>query len=264
MLAWDPPHHFSVRAEGPDGWFNQLDYRIEARGDGAILRYVHSGVFDDAGWDNQYDAVNSHTDFYLHTLGQYLEHFSPRTATYVGGGAGGLMGPEASMAPDAFTRLQAALGVPEGASAGDSVRLAHDDVDGVIDYRTDRFLGIRTGDALYRFFGRNAFGGPVGMSIHHFGDGVDADADGRRLDRVDEVRLLVPRQLDGEHRPAARGVRRSHPAAVGVDDRRDDRQPEAGPRPAALAAALRPPEALEHARRPRRRAGPGRGRGPRA
>ena len=175
VIAWDPPNNFSVRSEGPDGWFNQLEFRIEARGDGAILRYVHSGVFDDAGWDDQYDAVNSHTDFYLHTLGQYLEHFSPRTATYVGGGPGGLSGPEASMAPDAFTKLQAALGVPESASGGDSVRLAHDDVDGVIDYRTDHFLGIRTDEALYRFFGRNAFGGPVGMSIHHFGNGVDAD-----------------------------------------------------------------------------------------
>ena len=28
---------------------------------------------------------------------------------------------------------------------------------------------------LHRFFGRNAWGGPVGMSIHHFGD-VDVDA----------------------------------------------------------------------------------------
>jgi hypothetical protein len=177
VVSSDPPHHLVVREEGPDGWFNQLEFRIEARGDGAWLRYVHSGVFDEEGWDAQYDAVSAHTDFYLHTLGQYVEHFSPRTATYVGGGPGGLMGPEASMAPDAFAKLQAALGVPEGASPGDRVRLAHDDVDGVVDYRTDKFLGIRTGEALYRFFGRNAFGGPVGMSIHHFGD-VDADAVG--------------------------------------------------------------------------------------
>ena len=136
VVASDPPRHFEVRDEGPDGWFNHLVFRIEARGDGAVLRYVHSSVFGEEDWDNQYDAAGQHTDFYLHTLGQYLEHFSPRTATYVGGGPGGLMGPEASMAPDGFTRLQAALGVPEGASAGDKVRLAHDDVDGVIDYRT--------------------------------------------------------------------------------------------------------------------------------
>jgi uncharacterized protein YndB with AHSA1/START domain len=177
VVTSDPPHHLVLREEGPEGWWNQLEFRIEARGDGAWLRYVHSGVFDEENWDAQYDAVSAHTDFYLHTLGQYLEHFSPRTATYVGSDAGGLQGPEASMTPDAFTTLQAALGVPESASVGDRVRLAHDDVDGVIDYKTDAFLGVRTDEALYRFFGRNAFGGPVGMSIHHFGS-VDAEAAG--------------------------------------------------------------------------------------
>jgi hypothetical protein len=75
--VWDPPHHFSVREEGPDGFFNELDFRI-----------------------------------------------------------------------------------------------------GVIDYLKPNFAGVRTGDALYRFFGRNAFGGPVGMSIHHFADGVDPEATG--------------------------------------------------------------------------------------
>jgi hypothetical protein len=178
IISSNPPHELVVREEGPDGWFNQIEFRIEARGDGAWLRYVHSGVFDDEGWDAQYDAVSAHTDFYLHTLGVYLEHFAPRTATYVGGGPGGLMGPEASMTPDAFETLATALGVPDGATAGDRVRLAHDDVDGVIDFRSDKFLGIRTDEALYRFFGRNAFGGPVGMSIHHFGDDVDAEVVG--------------------------------------------------------------------------------------
>jgi hypothetical protein len=176
--VWDPPHHFSVREEGPDGFFNELDFRIEARGDGAVLRYVHSGVIMTDDWGDQYVAVDGHTDFYLHTLGQYLAHFSPRKATYVGGGPGGLQGPEASMTPDAFTRLQRALGIPEGASEGDSVRLAHDDVDGVIDYLKPNFAGVRTGDALYRYFGRNAFGGPIGMSIHYFADGVDPEATG--------------------------------------------------------------------------------------
>jgi hypothetical protein len=174
----DRPNRFAVRTEGPDG-FNAIEFVIEARGGGTtILRYVHSGVIDEAQWDDQFDAVDGHTDFYLHTLGQYLEHFSPRTATYVGGGPGGLMGPAASMTPDAFVKLQRALGVPEGASVGDRIKLAHDDVDGTIDYLTPNFVGIRTDEALYRFFGRNAFGGPVGMSIHHFADGVDADATG--------------------------------------------------------------------------------------
>jgi hypothetical protein len=169
----DRPRRFAVRTEGPDG-FNALEFVIEGReGSATLLRYVHSGIFAD-DWDAQYDAVSQHTDFYLHTLAQYLEHFSPRTATYVGGGPGGLMGPEASMAPDAFGKLQRALGVRDGAATGDSVHLEADGVDGVIDYLNGNFLGVRSGEALYRFFGRNAFGGPVGMSIHHFGD-VDVD-----------------------------------------------------------------------------------------
>jgi hypothetical protein len=32
------------------------------------------------------------------------------------------------------------------------------------------FVGLRTDDTLIRFFGRNAFGGPVGITVHHFGD----------------------------------------------------------------------------------------------
>ena len=30
------------------------------------------------GWEDQYDAIGGHTDFYFHTLGQYLEHFDGR------------------------------------------------------------------------------------------------------------------------------------------------------------------------------------------
>jgi hypothetical protein len=176
IVESDRPYRYAVRTEGEGGFFNALEFVIEAREGGtAVLRYVHSGVFDDEGWENQYDAVNSHTDFYLHTLGQYLEHFSPKTATYIGGGPGGIDGPEASMTPDAFETLKRALGA---SAEGDRVSLPNGGGEGVVDYANDRFLGVRTGDALYRFFGRNAFGGPVGMSVHHFGD-VDADATGR-------------------------------------------------------------------------------------
>jgi uncharacterized protein YndB with AHSA1/START domain len=175
LVESDRPHRYAVRTEG-EGGFNAIEFVIEAREGGTtVLRYVHSGVFDESGWDDQYDAVGAHTDFYLHTLAQYVEHFAPRTATYVGGGPEGLNGPEASMTPDAFEQLKRALGA---SAEGDSVSVPNGGGDGVVDYATDKFLGIRTGDALYRFFGRNAWGGPVGMSVHHFGD-IDADAAGR-------------------------------------------------------------------------------------
>ena len=32
----------------------------------------HSGILADE-WEDQYDAIGAHTDFYLHTLGQYLD-----------------------------------------------------------------------------------------------------------------------------------------------------------------------------------------------
>jgi hypothetical protein len=176
LVESDRPHRYAVRTEGEGGYFNAIEFVIEAREGGtAVLRYVHSGVFEDEGWDDQFDAVDGHTEFYLHTLGQYLEHFAPKTASYVGGGPGGLQGPEASMTPDAFEKLKRELGA---SSEGDRVSLPNGGGDGVVDYATDKFLGVRTGDALYRFFGRNAFGGPVGMSIHHFGD-VDVDAASR-------------------------------------------------------------------------------------
>jgi hypothetical protein len=175
--VWDPPHHFAVRTEQGD-WFNALEYEIESE-DGATttLRYAHSGIFTD-DWDTQYDAVQQHTDFYLHTLGQYLEHFNGRPATYIGGGPGGLQGPGASANPDGFRLLQDALGLTEGVSEGETITLTPagmESLEAVIDYKQPNFLGARTDDGLYRFFGRNAFASPVGMSIHLFAEAVDAD-----------------------------------------------------------------------------------------
>jgi uncharacterized protein YndB with AHSA1/START domain len=177
VTAYDRPRHFAVRAEGEGGWFNAVEFVIEGREGGTtVLRYMHSGIFVD-DWDNQYDAANQHTDFYLHTLGQYLRHFGGRTATYIGGGPGGLQAPQASATADGFDVLKRALGRSDDAAEGDPVRLESQGVrlDGVVDYLRPNFLGVRTADGLYRFFGRNAFGGTVGMSAHLFADGVDVD-----------------------------------------------------------------------------------------
>jgi hypothetical protein len=177
VTAWDPPRHFAMRTDG-DGWFNALEDVIEARDGGtAFLRYVHSGIFVD-DWDNQYDAADQHTDFYLHTLGQYLRHFSGRTATYVGGGPDGILAPPASAEAGAFEVLRRKLGLPDGVAEGDAVQLdpqGLDRLDGVVDYVRPNFLGIRTADGLYRFFGRNAWALPIGVSLHLFIDDVDQE-----------------------------------------------------------------------------------------
>jgi hypothetical protein len=174
--VWDPPHHFSVRQERGE-WFNALEFMIEGREGGtSLLRYAHSGIFVE-DWDTQYDAVQQHTDFYLHTLGEYLEHFNRRPVTYIGDVPAGIQGPPASARPDGFDRLRRALGLEDRVQEGESIRLTPDGlepIEGVIDYLRPIFIGMRTNNALYCFFGRNAFGAPVGMSIHMFGNGVDA------------------------------------------------------------------------------------------
>jgi hypothetical protein len=75
--------------------------------------------------------------------------------------------------------LRAALGVSSEAAVGSEVHASLGEagpLDGAIDYSTPAFLGVRTADGLYRFFGRNHYNGVVGMSAHLFVDGVDAAA----------------------------------------------------------------------------------------
>jgi uncharacterized protein YndB with AHSA1/START domain len=136
VTTWEPPNRLVIRVASPDGTFNALDYAIEARAGGtAHLRYVHSGILAD-GWEDQYDAIGAHTDFYLHTLGEYLAHFNGRDVTYVGQPSAGIEGPEASGTPDAMDALRAAVGVTSDAGVGDAVRAPLGDagtLEGVID-----------------------------------------------------------------------------------------------------------------------------------
>ncbi|MDX3530615.1 SRPBCC domain-containing protein [Streptomyces sp. ID05-39B] len=179
VTAWDPPHHLTIRSEDvgmPVQSVNQLEHVIEPRDGGrrAWVRYVHSGILTD-DWDNQYDGANKHTDFYLHTLREYLTHFAPRPVAFTT-----FDGPEASQAPDAFAAVAGALGLAEGAAAGERLRVHGPEgqlVDAVLDFRNPYFIGLRTDEALIRFFGRNHWGAPVGISVHDFAADADAKAD---------------------------------------------------------------------------------------
>ncbi|MFE1962228.1 SRPBCC domain-containing protein [Streptomyces sp. NPDC059479] len=180
ITAWEPQRRLTARTENVEGMdqqtLNQLDHRIEPReGGGSWVRYVHSGILVD-DWDNQYDGANKHTDFYLHTLRQYLLHFAGRPVTFAT-----TDGPAASNAPGAFEVANRGLGLPDDAAEGATVRVelpAVGAVDAVLDYRNPYFVGLRTGTAMYRLFGRNHWGAPVGISVHDFAP----DADAKRIE----------------------------------------------------------------------------------
>jgi len=174
IADWEPPRELAIHMQGPDGWFNNLEYVVEARDEStAVVRYVHAGVFAE-DWDNQYDGASKHTDFYLHSLGQYVQYFAGRPVTYVSA-----EGPEASSAPEAMGALRGALGIASGATAGDTVTVdvpGIGTVEAIIDYIDDWFVGLRTENALLRFYGRNAFGGNVDAAHHLFAADADGDA----------------------------------------------------------------------------------------
>ncbi|TQJ58437.1 uncharacterized protein YndB with AHSA1/START domain [Arthrobacter sp. SLBN-83] len=167
------PRHLVSRMDGPDGWVNQLEHVLEPlEGGRARLHYVHSGIFAD-NWDQQYDGASRHTEFYLHTLGQYLQYFDGRPVVFTD-----IQAPAASQEPGGFSRLREALGAGS-VGQGARVEVELDSVgrlEGEVDFSNEHFLGIRTADALYRFFGRNAWGAPVGMTVHDFSGAGDSEA----------------------------------------------------------------------------------------
>ncbi|WP_416967344.1 SRPBCC family protein [Streptomyces sp. 4F14] len=174
VTAWDPPHRYTNLSDDVGMAVqsrNQLDYTVEPRDEGrrAWVRYVHSGIFVD-DWENQYDGAGRHTDFYLHTLREYLVHFAPRAVTF-----SSAEGPAASATPEALAVVARELGVGEAAGERVSVRGPRE-FEAVLDYRTPEFIGLRTEHALVRVFGRGRWGAPVGISVHDFAEGADPKA----------------------------------------------------------------------------------------
>ena len=166
VTAWEPSRHYAVRAEGEDGWFNELDFRLESRPDGTLLLYRHRTVFAE-DFENQYDACRQHTSLYNHTLGQYLEHFAGKPATYVSADA-----PEGG----SFSVVREAIGLTESSAVGDMVTFdvpGFGTVEATVDYLTPAMVGLRTPHALLRFYGRDAFGWPVGAAHHLFDASVE-------------------------------------------------------------------------------------------
>lgn len=177
VTTWEPHRHFATRSDPAherDG-INQLDYTFGPRNGGATtyLRLEHRAAVPADDFDRQLTMCRAHNAFYNHSLGLYAATFGGRD-------------PVAYVSCDApadvtFTDVRGALGLSDDVVAGDVVALEPGHgiapIVGVIDYATGPFLGIRTDDALYRVYGRDRWGYPVGVAHHRFGADADAAAE---------------------------------------------------------------------------------------
>jgi hypothetical protein len=123
---------------------------------------VHSGFLPDDVWEGEFDALKKGDPAYIFKLAEYLKHFRGRTAVPVSAWGAQV---EADRAWSAF---HGALGVGAAVTVGHPVHANLDGlppIDGVIDYHTTDFLGVRTDDGIYRFIA--AMGGTaIGHHIY--------------------------------------------------------------------------------------------------
>jgi uncharacterized protein YndB with AHSA1/START domain len=169
ITTWDPPTRFAYRTdEKPDGAFYSFDYRIEGGDKGTTaIKWVHTGALGD-NWEAEYEAMTEGDEAYFHKLGVYLTYFFGRKATPVE-----TYGPEVHDRDQAMKLMRTGLGLGGPVAVDDKVLLGPEGIepiDGVVEWVSPSFLGIRSEDALYRFVW--AFTGPL-MVAHHIFKEVD-------------------------------------------------------------------------------------------
>jgi uncharacterized protein YndB with AHSA1/START domain len=173
VTAWDPPRRFAHRSgEAEDGRFIASEFLIEGRDNGStVLRTVTSGFLPGDDWEAEYDAMTRGWELFLGTLMAYLTHFPGRTATPVTA-----FGPPVSDWVLAGAALRGELGLTGTVTEGDQARFTADGLapaKGVVYFVNRDTLGVRTGDALYRFL--RGFRGPMVVSHHLFAEDVDQE-----------------------------------------------------------------------------------------
>jgi uncharacterized protein YndB with AHSA1/START domain len=172
VTAWEPPTRFASRTpEGEDGAFHAFEYLVEGRDRGStVVRWVHSGFLGE-NWETEYEGLSEGDPMYFDKLRVYLTYFRGRTATPVE-----VLGPAVPDRDEAWARFHRALGLGGAPALGDRVRLTPEGLsvlEGVVDWSSRDFLGVRTEDGIYRFMHIAPFGGPTGVGHHVFRDDLD-------------------------------------------------------------------------------------------
>jgi uncharacterized protein YndB with AHSA1/START domain len=172
--AYEPGRHFAFRgADSVDGRFFAMEFLLEARtGGSTVLRIVSSGFLPDDDWEAEFEAMQAGGRLYLHTLVEYLTHFAGQPGTAITASAAG------GDLDRRWEAIKADLGLTGSESSGDAVILTPsglDPIEGTVDFVTWQTIGIRSDDALYRFY-RGWYAAGVG---HHVFAGMKAP---RRVD----------------------------------------------------------------------------------
>jgi uncharacterized protein YndB with AHSA1/START domain len=167
VTVWDPPKRFVTETpHGEDGRFMAFEYIIEGReGGSTVLRFVHSGFLPDDEWETEYEALKTGDPAYLQKLAEYLKYFRGRRAIPVSA-----YGPQVN-AERAWSVFRGALGLTGDVAEGDPVSATIEGlppIDGVVDYVSPDFLGVRSDDGMYRFI--HGLGGTVVLGHHIFAD----------------------------------------------------------------------------------------------
>jgi uncharacterized protein YndB with AHSA1/START domain len=173
VTGWDPQRRLAYgTAPTEDGRFVAYEFLIEGRAGGStVLRAVTSGFLPGDDWEAEYDAMTKGFGLFFGTLREYLTHFAGRAATPVT-----VFGPPVADWDRAWAALAGALGLTGRPRVGDPARCTPEGlapIDGVVYFVNPDAVGVRTGDALYRFI--KGFGGAMVAGHHLFADDVDQE-----------------------------------------------------------------------------------------
>jgi uncharacterized protein YndB with AHSA1/START domain len=176
VTAWEPGRRVTYSSTpDADNRFYALEWLVEGRAGGTLLRCVASGFIPGDDWAAEFDSLRDGGAMYFLSLVQYLKFFSGQAALVVDA----LSSPQADW-DQAWRVLTDGLGLNGSVTVGDHVLLSPvglPPIDGEVFAAAPRLLAVRTADGLYRF----VKAGPVALASHRL---FAADVDPQQTEQA--------------------------------------------------------------------------------